>query len=496
MSLHLVYRPGTFDEMVGNVETVSMLKILLKRKEDMPHTLLFSGPSGCGKTTLARIMASELGASGRDLKEVNGANHRSIDSVRTILGQMQLKPWEGSYRVWILDECFAEGTPIKTPIGDIPIGQVKKGDPIYSIEGSTKVKNVFKNKVALDRVIKLKLSNGKEIITTKQHLFLTDSGWKEAQYLEFKDLVFPFKRKFRTYEKEQPFLESNNYRKGEGDKTSRWRGTQYERSYIKRQKENRQIKPIRVESVEVYESRNRKCSFQSVIGDRERNQGFVIFYDLEIEGHPSYFANDIPVHNCHRLTPDAQSALLKALEDTPPHVFFMLCTTDPQRLLPTILSRCATFKVEKLHGREMTTFIQEIADAESKEISSDVKDKIVSLSDGCPRMALVALDKVIDLPQEEMLDAVGGMLETNAEIIDLCRAVIKKEGWTSISKILRGLSNEDPENVRRAVLRYCNTVLLSKDNPRAYLIMSAFSSPFYDTGISGLTIACYEALNG
>ena len=42
------------------------------------------------------------------------------------------------------------------------------------------------------------------------------------------------------------------------------------------------------------------------------------------------------IDECQKMTGDAQSAFLKALEDTPNHVYFILCTTDPQKLLPTI----------------------------------------------------------------------------------------------------------------------------------------------------------------
>ncbi len=196
----------------------------------------------------------------------------------------------------------------------------------------------------------------------------------------------------------------------------------------------------------------------------------------------------------HRATGDAQAALLKALEDTPSHVYFMLCTTDPQKLLPTIVNRCSQFKLEPLNDSEMTSLLIEIGDAEELEISEEVLDRIVDTSGGSSRKALVTMDKLIGLDPGQMLQAVGGIMETDKQIIDLCRALIKKESWKTICGILDGLSKEEPEGVRRAVLGYADAVLRKGDSARAFLILDAFESNFYDSGKAGLTRACYLAM--
>jgi hypothetical protein len=64
LSLYLKYRPESFDDIIGNEDTIQVLRNQLARdsKQPISRSLLFHGPTGCGKTTLGRIVAQELGA--------------------------------------------------------------------------------------------------------------------------------------------------------------------------------------------------------------------------------------------------------------------------------------------------------------------------------------------------------------------------------------------------------------------------------------------------
>jgi hypothetical protein len=69
--------------------------------------------------------------------------------------------------------------------------------------------------------------------------------------------------------------------------------------------------------------------------------------------------------------------------------------------------------------------------------------------------------------------------------------------WPKVIDIINGLKEEEPERVRRAVLNYCNAVMLSnKGGARAFLIMDVFREPFYNTGHAGLTLACWDVVKG
>ena len=119
------------------------------------------------------------------------------------------------------------------------------------------------------------------------------------------------------------------------------------------------------------------------------------------------------------------------------------------------------------------------------KIKSKALSKLIKISNGSPRQALVTLNKIVGLSEKEMISAIISVDEDNKEIIDLCRALIKGGKWLGISKILKGLQNKEPEDVRRAVLGYCNTVLLKEDHQRAFLVMDSFREPFYNTGKAG-----------
>lgn len=199
----------------------------------------------------------------------------------------------------------------------------------------------------------------------------------------------------------------------------------------------------------------------------------------------------------HKLTSDAQSALLKALEDTPNHVYFILCTTDPEKLLDTIKSRCTTFTMSSLTEDQIRNLLIEIAEAEGAKVPDKIISLIAERSNGQPRHALVELDKVIGLKEEAMEKALSQMDNEYAKTIDLCRALAERATWNKVASILDSIKDE-PERVRRAILGYFDKVLRSKDKgmqARAYLIMVAFkdANVFY-LGKPALSIACYEAL--
>lgn len=200
----------------------------------------------------------------------------------------------------------------------------------------------------------------------------------------------------------------------------------------------------------------------------------------------------------HQTTKDFQNALLKALEEPPKHVYFILCTTNPEKLLNTIKTRCSKFDVASLAVNELEELIWWVLESEGLQDSFNEKivNQLAEKVDGCPREALVALDQIIDLDPAEMEIVISSYKTTEAQTIDLCRALMSRRKWKEIYTILDGLKSagQDPENIRRAVIGYAAACMKNQMNIQAMLIFECFKETFFYTGWPGLVFACAEVV--
>ena len=191
----------------------------------------------------------------------------------------------------------------------------------------------------------------------------------------------------------------------------------------------------------------------------------------------------------------AQNALLKILEDTPKHVYLILCTTDPQMLIKPIKGRCTQYNLEPLAEKDMNKLLKRICRKEKKEVPKEVLEQITIDSTGLCRNALQILERIIDLDEEKMLEAAKENAEKASAVIELSRALLKAQNWKKVSDILKGLKNEDPEGIRRQILGYMQAVLLS-GNKNAAIIMEGFEEPMYNIGFPGIVLNCYRIIHG
>lgn len=202
----------------------------------------------------------------------------------------------------------------------------------------------------------------------------------------------------------------------------------------------------------------------------------------------------------HQMTGAAQEALLKPLEDAPRNTFFMLATTEPEKLKNSIKTRCTTIQLQSLTTKHITKLLKRILKKEKiKNFSKELIIQIAKNCNGSPRDAVKILDAVVGVENEELaLEMVQQGSIEDKEVIDLCRLIVRSEQdrWPEITQCLKTIKAE-PEQVRRAILGYLNAILMKKDypSPRICEIMECFESNYYDTGKSGLTISCAAAFH-
>lgn len=198
---------------------------------------------------------------------------------------------------------------------------------------------------------------------------------------------------------------------------------------------------------------------------------------------------------CHQLTKDAQNAMLKMLEDTPDHVYFMLATTDPKKLIDPIITRCTEIRVKPLDPETMIHVMNDVLDKEEVKTrpEKDVLEAIANAAEGSARKALVILNQILKLKTKEEQLATVESSSISKEGESIARLLFRKDrfSWKEIATAIKA-SAEEPESIRWGVLGYANAILLSSGNPFAAAVMDVFQYNFYDTKKNGLTLACWK----
>lgn len=100
------------------------------------------------------------------------------------------------------------------------------------------------------------------------------------------------------------------------------------------------------------------------------------------------------IDEAHMLTTEAFNALLKTLEEPPPHAIFILCTTEPQKLPATIVSRCLEFNFRKAKIEELVTGLEKIVKAEKLQVKAGVLTEIAAAAEGSFRDSQKVLEQL------------------------------------------------------------------------------------------------------
>ncbi|MDD2773244.1 MAG: DNA polymerase III subunit gamma/tau [Elusimicrobiales bacterium] len=159
----------------------------------------------------------------------------------------------------------------------------------------------------------------------------------------------------------------------------------------------------------------------------------------------------------HMLSNSSFNALLKTIEEPPPHVVFILATTERNKLPATILSRCQGFRVKPFSPEQIAGRLAHVAKEEKLDISKDALLLIAKSSGGVMRDALTLLDRALSysqgkidaamlaemlgfLPEELVSRAVSAMLARDAQALHAVFKTVQSEGY-EIPAVLRDIKN-------------------------------------------------------
>jgi DNA polymerase III subunit gamma/tau len=165
----------------------------------------------------------------------------------------------------------------------------------------------------------------------------------------------------------------------------------------------------------------------------------------------------------HQASKAAQNLLLKYLEDCPATTIFIICTTEPQRLIGTLRRRCVSFKLRGLDE----TGVRELCSRTLKKLGKDKELRSVPLAEALvdqnvtsPGFVMMALQKYVNGASEEEAAKVTQVSDINVRAIT---KALTTGDWFSAKEELRKASSEDARSVRAAVASYLKTILLDSD---------------------------------
>ena len=179
------------------------------------------------------------------------------------------------------------------------------------------------------------------------------------------------------------------------------------------------------------------------------------------------------IDEVHMLTKEAFNALLKTLEEPPAHVKFMFATTEPEKVLPTILSRCQRYDLRRIPATRIARHLGYIAGEEKVEIDEAARQAIARGAEGCMRDAESTLDQLISfcgnrIEESDVLSMFG--LAARGQIQQLAGILLNGEAEAALRTLQELEKNgKDLSRLLSDLLEHFRNLLLyliSKGNPQ------------------------------
>lgn len=213
------------------------------------------------------------------------------------------------------------------------------------------------------------------------------------------------------------------------------------------------------------------------------------------------------IDEVHMLTREAFNALLKTMEEPPSHVKFILCTTEPHKVPPTIQSRCQRFDFKNIDTRRIADHLRSVLEQEKVKAEPSVVAQIARLGNGSMRDALTLMDRllatgekkltaallqdILGLPQQDLVD----------EVLDACAQGAVKGALEGADRLLRSGVTID-QALESLVTRLRDLLIIAACGPDTDVVeldgedrqrAASLAAKFDDASITHMIALCENA---
>ncbi len=171
------------------------------------------------------------------------------------------------------------------------------------------------------------------------------------------------------------------------------------------------------------------------------------------------------VDEAHFMTKNAQNLLLKPFEEPPATTLWIICTTEENKIIPTLRRRCVSYRLKTLTPTGVGEYLEKVAKANKLDANtSTLAEAAIAADVYSPGFLLMALEKFASgMSPKDALAGLGG--ETSPESLRICKALIKGE-WIGMAKELKAAKPEEARLLRGATCGWLRACLFNERNPK------------------------------
>lgn len=189
------------------------------------------------------------------------------------------------------------------------------------------------------------------------------------------------------------------------------------------------------------------------------------------------------IDEAHMLSRNAWNSMLKAIEEPPEHVYWFICTTEPGKVIQTVVTRCFPVRLKAVPDKALVALLRDVCSEEKIKLRDDIVELCAAEGKGSARQALVNLELVRDVKDGKEAQKLLAIVADADPVIALCRFLLDGKGsWMKAASILKSLEGQNPEGVRIVVCNYMASVLKGAKNERTAIaalgILGQFESSY------------------